>query len=58
MSDETVCQGVHRFFAVTDGTVEGLDVIKIYVVVVCTVCKESHLIEHIMAKDATRLSNA
>lgn len=49
-----VCGGAHRFFVACDGTVEGTDTIKIWAIVVCTVCKESHLIEHIMLKDAAR----
>lgn len=47
-----VCEGAHRYFVACDGTVEGAEAIKIWVVVACTVCKESHLIEHLMAKTA------
>jgi len=51
-----ICKGAHRYFCATDGTVEGLETIKIYVVVLCTVCKDSHLVEHIMNKSADRLT--
>jgi hypothetical protein len=52
----SICEGAHRFFVITDGTVEGPDTIKIYAVICCTVCKENHLLEHIMSKDSTRLT--
>lgn len=48
-----ICQSYHRYFVASEGTVEGMDVIKIWAVVVCTVCKDSHLIEHLMSKAAT-----
>ncbi len=53
---QNICQDAHRYFVATDGTIEGTATIKIYVVVVCTVCKASHLIEHLLAKDATKLT--
>lgn len=52
----TICGEAHRFFVATDGTIEGPQTIKIYAVVVCTVCKASDLIEHIVLKDAERRS--
>jgi hypothetical protein len=51
-----ICGGAHRFFVITDGTVEGLETIKVYAVICCTVCKDNHLIEHIMQKDAAKLT--
>lgn len=53
---ESICAGAHRYFVITDGTVEGADFIKIYAVICCTVCKENHLIEHIMSKDGAKLT--
>ena len=55
---ETICGDAHRYFVATDGTVEGPGTIKVYAVVVCTVCKDSHLIEHIMVKDAAKRTDA
>lgn len=49
-----ICGGAHRFFVATDGIIDGTATLKIYCVVVCTVCKQSHLIEHLVTKDATR----
>lgn len=54
---KSVCEGVHRFFVATDGTIEGISTVKIYAVVVCTVCRESHLIEHILSKDAVKYTH-
>jgi hypothetical protein len=53
---QDICGGAHRYFVATDGTVEGTATIKIYAVVVCTVCRDSHLLEHIMLKDADKLT--
>jgi hypothetical protein len=57
MSNQQWCEFGHRYFVATDGTIEGLDTIKIYVIVVCTVCKASHIIEHLLAKDAKQLTS-
>jgi hypothetical protein len=51
-----ICGEAHRLFVATDGTVEGASTIKIYAVVVCTVCGHSKLVEHIMLKDAAQLT--
>jgi hypothetical protein len=51
-----VCDGAHRFFVITDGTVEGLETIKVYAVIACTVCSDSKLLEHIMVKDASKIT--
>lgn len=51
-----ICNGAHRYFVACDGTIEGIETLKIYAVVVCTVCKESHLIEHILHKDAAKIT--
>lgn len=56
MRESEICGNAHRIFVATDGTVEGNTTIKIYAVVVCTVCSNSQLIEHIMLKDAARLT--
>ena len=50
--DVNICGGAHRFFVACDGAVEEEGRVKIWVVAVCTVCKESHLIEHLMSKKA------
>jgi len=49
---QDICGGAHRFFVASDGAVDGDIVVKVWLVVVCTVCKESHLIEHVMDKTA------
>jgi hypothetical protein len=51
-----ICEGAHRYFVITDGTVEGLETIKVYAVICCTVCGDDHLKEHIMLKDAAKLT--
>jgi len=57
MSD--ICEGAHRFFVINElsGSVEGVNKVKLYAVLACTVCGYSHLIEHILDKeDAARLT--
>jgi hypothetical protein len=51
-----VCEGMHRYFVITDGTVEGLETIKVYSVIACTVCADSKLLEHVMVKAADKLT--
>lgn len=53
---EDVCGGAHRYFVATDGIIDGTTTIKVYAVVVCTVCRQSYLIEHIITKDAENLT--
>ena len=48
--DEGICGGMHRYFVALDGTIEGTDSVKVWVLVVCTVCRDSHLIERLMDK--------
>lgn len=55
-SSGSVCDGYHRYFVASDGTIEGIETIKIWVLVICTVCKDSHLVEHIMDKSSTQLT--
>lgn len=43
MSD---CTGTHRFFVACDGVVEVLGRSHVCVVIICTACGESRLIEH------------
>lgn len=45
-----ICGDMHRYFVALDGTIEGVDAIKVWVLVVCTVCRDSHLIERVMDK--------
>lgn len=49
-----VCDGAHRYFVAHQGTVEGVESIKIWIVLVCTACgpASTHLVEHIMRKDS------
>lgn len=54
--ESEVCGEAHRFFVATDGAIEGDSTVKIYAVVVCTVCGFTRLIEHIMLKDPTKLT--
>jgi hypothetical protein len=46
----TNCEGTHRYFVACDGYVEAES--KVCVVIVCTSCGESKLIEHIVSKQA------
>lgn len=48
--DGYICNGAHRYFVALDGTIEGADSVKVWVLVVCTVCRDSHLIERVMNK--------
>lgn len=53
-----VCDGAHRYFVACDGTVEGEDKVKIWMVLVCTACgpASTHLVEHFMEKSANAKS--
>ena len=43
------CKGIHRYFVAETGTVENSEGAKVCVVIVCTACGESKLIEHILS---------
>lgn len=45
-----ICNDVHRYFVAMDGTIEGVDSVKVWVLVVCTTCRDAHLIERVMDK--------
>lgn len=46
------CQGEHRYFIAESGIVESEG--KVCVVIICTSCGDSKLIEHHVTKDYTR----
>ena len=48
IEDPRECSGQHRYFVACDGTVETMSEGKVCVVIVCTACGESKLIEHIV----------
>ena len=57
IKDPGECSGEHHYFVATDGTVEGVDYVKVYVVVVCTACPESRLVEHTLSKEPGATAN-
>ena len=50
------CFGQHRFFVAETGTVEGQGQGKVCIVIVCTACGESRLLEHVVMGDNVQLN--